>query len=180
MALRMARTMVTGRFARRADLWSPVTTRFRVAPTDLDVLRHMNNGKYLSTLDAARMDLYTRTRLWPVLARRGWYPVVAAQTIEYRRSLLPFERFTVTSRFVGVDTRNAYLEHVFRAGQDECARAFVAARFLSRRGGSITPAELAGAVPAFGAGPTVPPWLERWAGDLRASLPTVVRGGAAS
>lgn len=64
-------------------------SRFRVWPTDLDVLRHMNNGKYLSLMDVARFDLMQRTGTWRVFQEEGWYPVVVNQTISYRKSLNP-------------------------------------------------------------------------------------------
>ncbi|NCD21010.1 MAG: thioesterase, partial [Actinobacteria bacterium] len=41
------------RARRRGQLsvWDVARTPFRVLPTDLDLLFHMNNGKYLSILD---------------------------------------------------------------------------------------------------------------------------------
>lgn len=39
-------------------------TPFLVMPMDLDVLMHMNNGKYFSLMDLGRVDLMIRTRLW--------------------------------------------------------------------------------------------------------------------
>ena len=43
--------------ARRISIWDTARTPFRVVPTDLDLLRHMNNGKYLTLMDLGRMDL---------------------------------------------------------------------------------------------------------------------------
>jgi hypothetical protein len=37
------------------------------------------------------------------LRKRRWYPVVAAQTIQFRRSLYPFKKFQVTTEVVGWD-----------------------------------------------------------------------------
>ena len=39
-------------------------SRFRVWPTDLDILNHMNNGKYLSVMDIGRFDLMQRNGVW--------------------------------------------------------------------------------------------------------------------
>jgi len=44
---------------------------FRVLPTDLDVLGHMNNGVYLSIMDLGRMDLLQRSGVWSRLLGAG-------------------------------------------------------------------------------------------------------------
>ena len=69
-----------GRGDRPLSIWDTAATAFRVAPTDLDLLGHMNNGRYLTIMDLARLDLMTRSGFWARLRRRGWYPVVAGQT----------------------------------------------------------------------------------------------------
>ncbi|MBN9612912.1 MAG: thioesterase family protein [Actinobacteria bacterium] len=112
-------------------------SHFRVWPTDLDVLRHMNNGKYLSIMDVARFDLMQRNGVLAVFKREGWYPVVVGQTISYRKSLNPWKRFTIESKIIGFDEQAVYLEQRFvrpdRAGASEIyARAFVRARILRR------------------------------------------------
>jgi acyl-CoA thioesterase FadM len=58
----------------RADVFDVVRLAFRVLPTDLDIYRHMNNGRYLSIADVARFDMLRRTGLWEMLNRHGWYP----------------------------------------------------------------------------------------------------------
>ncbi|WP_235926267.1 thioesterase family protein [Actinokineospora pegani] len=171
MGLRLLRVALPAYLPARAgaDVLAPATTRFLVVPGDLDVLRHMNNGRYLSIMDVARMDLFTKTGLWRTAADNGWHPVVAAQTIAYRRSLRLWERFTVRTRLIGVDSHNLYFDQRFRLGEVECARAVVGCRFLRRTGGSVTPAELAEAFGGFGELPELPAWVPRWATDLRAA-----------
>jgi len=44
---------------------------FRVVPTDLDVLGHMNNGVYFSLMDLGRIDLMIRTGAWKRLTALG-------------------------------------------------------------------------------------------------------------
>jgi hypothetical protein len=57
LLLRTVWLVLTARFRSRCHVLGPVRTPFRVLPTDLDVLRHMNNGVYKSLLDLARTDL---------------------------------------------------------------------------------------------------------------------------
>src|SRR5699024_7008731 len=53
--------------------------RLTTLPTDIDVLRHMNNGRYLSLFDLGRWDMTTRTGLGDAFRDHGWYAVVASE-----------------------------------------------------------------------------------------------------
>ena len=46
--------------------------RLRTLPTDIDLLGHMNNGRYASLFDLGRFDLLTRTGIWQTMDERGW------------------------------------------------------------------------------------------------------------
>ncbi|HWD62682.1 MAG TPA: thioesterase family protein, partial [Humibacter sp.] len=65
------------RFGKHLGHYDVAVTKFRVLPTDLDILRHMNNGVYLSIFDIGRFDMLRRNGVWQIFADRGWYPVVA-------------------------------------------------------------------------------------------------------
>lgn len=134
---RLAWLWIVGRFRSRVPAEGPCRTPFRVLPTDLDVLRHVNNGVYLSLMDLARVDLMRRSGLFAELARRGWYPVVTAETIQFRRSLEPFERFSIVTRVLGWDDRAIVVGQEFERGGETVARALVRARFLRREGGTV-------------------------------------------
>ncbi len=122
-------------------------SNFRVWPTDIDIFRHMNNGKFLSVMDISRYDLLVRNGVLDLFNREGWYPVVVGQTISYRKSLNPWKRFTIESRILGFDDQAVYLEQRFVrpasrssgiAGQPEIyAQAFVRGRILRRAGGVV-------------------------------------------
>lgn len=122
-------------------------SRFRVWPTDMDMLRHMNNGKYLSIMDVARFDLIQRNGAWDLFEREGWYPVVVGQTISYRKSLNPWQRFWIESRILGFDEQAVYMEQRFVRPDEQrrpevYARAVVRARILRRTGGVVPVAEI--------------------------------------
>lgn len=157
------------RRARRVSLWDEARTPFRVVPTDLDPLRHVNNGKYLSMLDLGRMDLMLRSGFWQSLTDRGWYPVVAAQTITYKRSLTLGQRFELVTRVLGVDERAAYMEQTFVRHGSVVARAVVQARFLRTSGGTVPSAELLDALGGAPADRELPAWVHDWAGAVRIS-----------
>ncbi len=158
------------RFGRRLGHWDVATTRFRVLPTDLDILKHMNNGVYLSIADIGRFDLLTRNGVWAIFGQRGWYPVVASETISFRKSLELWQRFVVESRILGFDEKAVYLEQRFVVNGEIYTQAFIRARFLKRGGGVVTIAELLDAVGPSPSENPVPEWLLQWGVD--AALPS--------
>lgn len=142
-------------------LWDTAVTPFRVVPSDLDVLGHMNNGKYLSLMDLGRMDLMLRSGFWAKVRAHGWYPVVAGQTITYRKSLNLAQRFELRTAVLGFDDRWIFMEQTFTSGDVVYAHAVVRARFLKQSGGSVSHdeiAELAGGYPDL----NLPEWLHGW------------------
>jgi YbgC/YbaW family acyl-CoA thioester hydrolase len=137
-----------------------------VAVADLDELRHMNNGTYLSLLDHARLDLLERTGIWPKLRAANVYPVVSAQTISYRKSLNRGQRFAIESRVLGFDERSVVLEQRFVVGDEVYARAFVAGRFLRDAGGVVPLDELGAIVGVDPAAHPVPEWMHDWLANI--------------
>ena len=130
--LRHAKVLVGPRKA--GDALEGATVRFRVWPNDLDMNRHMNNSRFLAMMDVGRYDLTRRTGLLQAVRRAGWFPVVAAQAIRFRKSLRPFATYELHTRVGGWDEKSFYLEQVFRKGGDVVAVAWVRARFLSKDG----------------------------------------------
>lgn len=141
-------------------------TNFITLPTDLDVNRHMNNGKFFSIMDIARTDLTVRSGVWDIVKQLGWYPVVVGETLSFRKSLNLWQRFTIESRVLGFDDKAVTVEQRFvvadgNGGEEVIARGFVRARFLKKSGGTVSNAEL---IEAIGAAPRpLPKWLHEWA-----------------
>lgn len=166
--LRMLLTSAWGRSRRTyRDMWETGVTRFRVQLSDLDTVGHMNNAKYLALMDLGRVDLMMGSGSWKKTQQAGWYPVVAAQSIRYRRSLAPRQRFELHTRVLGIDEKAVYMEQVFRVGDELYAHAVVQCRFLRKSGGSVDAAEL---VELFGGLPedrVLPQWVADWATGVR-------------
>jgi YbgC/YbaW family acyl-CoA thioester hydrolase len=118
-------------------LLDPSVTRLRVRLGDLDLYRHVNNGVYLQMMDIARTNYLADLGAFALLRERGWYPVVAASTMTYRRSLTLGQRFEISTRVVGWDARVVYLEQTFSRNDQLVARGIVAGRFLSTRGDRV-------------------------------------------
>ncbi|XP_029410872.1 protein THEM6 isoform X2 [Nannospalax galili] len=67
----------------------------RVLPSDLDLLLHMNNARYLREADVARAAHLTRCGVLGALRELGAHAVLAASCARYRRELRLFEAFEV-------------------------------------------------------------------------------------
>lgn len=151
--------------------------RLRVLPTDLDVLGHMNNGVYLSLMDLGRMDLLIRSGAWTKLRARGIYPVMANETITFRKSLQPWQLFDIETRLVGYDGKAVYAQQRFVRDGEVYAEAMTRARFLGKNG-PVTMAELSEVTGVDVTSRKPPAWVEDWAAAValpstRAEAPSV-------
>jgi acyl-CoA thioesterase FadM len=159
---RLLLALFAARFRTRCSVLGPCRTPLRVWPGDLDVLFHVNNGVYLSMLDVARVDLMLRSGAFGRLRARGLYPVVAAETIRFRRSLKLFERFEIETRVIGWDEQAFLLTHSFLRRGEVVAEAVIRSRFLKRGGGKASSAEVLAVLEASGPSPELPPFIARW------------------
>jgi len=159
---RLIRVLLTSWLRPRAGLLEETAIGFRVWLTDLDALWHMNNGKYLTIMDLARVDMMIRTGLFRSIRRHGWYPVIASETIRFRKSLRPFQRFEIRTQTLGWDERSFYLRQTFYSGGDTVAVAIVRARFLAKGGGSVAAGELVETIAPGAVSPPLPTYIDDW------------------
>lgn len=162
LCLRLIFFRLLSRRRSRLTMWEAAITPFRVMPSDLDLLGHVNNSKYLAIMDLARIDLMMRAGWWDKFKRQGWYPVVAGLSITYRKSLRLGQSFEVESRLLGMDDRWFYVQQVFRSAGAVYAHAMVRTRFLKRGGGSVGHDEMGEFLGGFPEGLDVPAWVGPW------------------
>jgi acyl-CoA thioesterase FadM len=153
LLLRLFLLIFTARRRPHVPALGPCVTSFRVWPNDLDVLRHMNNGRYFSILDLARVDLMVRSGLWAKLNAAGLYPVVVDERMRFRRPLKLFDRYTVRTTVIGWDEKHIAMEQIFFVDGKEVAGGIVKARMLRKSGGSVSTAELMKMADVQGASP---------------------------
>lgn len=103
----------------------PVVAQFRVKPWDLDLNIHLNNAKYLKYLDKGRVEHIIQCRPIRALYHQQLKLIVANIEISYLRSLMPFQKFTVSSRVTGWDHKYVYYEQVFESRGKRYATAIV-------------------------------------------------------
>lgn len=126
----------------------------------------LSPSHYLSVMDLGRFDLLVRSGVWDSFKRLGYYPVVANQTISYRRSLGPWQRYTLETRIAGYDERAVYVEQRFVVKGEIHAVGYIRGRFLKRSGGVVTmeePADASGIDPSEH---PAPEWLLSWAAHV--------------
>ncbi len=137
--------------------------KLRTLPTDIDLLMHMNNGRYASLFDLGRFDLLIRTGIWDAMASQGWYAVVASESVTFRKSLELWQRFTVESRIFGHDDKAVYQIHRAVVNGEVYAEMIVRARFLRKTGGVVNTEELFTALGRPDDLPPLPEWVSDWA-----------------
>lgn len=161
---------VRSRRASRLDIADVARLRLRVLPTDIDILGHLNNGMYFSFMDLGRMDLLVRAGAWQRLRALGIYPVMANETISFRKSLDLWQRFDLETRLVGLDERAVYAEQRFVVDGEIYAQAMTRGRFLRTTGGTVGTDELGDILGVDVSAHPVPEWVSQWA--ERVALPS--------
>jgi acyl-CoA thioesterase FadM len=163
LLLRLLLTIAISSLKRRIGPFGTSSVRFRVWPNDLDLNMHMNSGRYVSFMDVGRIDLLVRMRLFRDVMRRGWRPIAGATMIRYRRSLTPFERFTLQSRVVTWDEKWFYFEHIMENSKGEVAAIAYVRGLLRGRDGNVAPRDFIAlsAQPDLQS-PPIPEAIARW------------------
>lgn len=141
----------------------PCTTPFRVLPTDLDFLMHMNNAVYFSVMDTARGDWLLRSKVWQRLGKQGLHLVVAGETIQFRKSLTLGQTFEIETRVIAWDDKAFYVEQRFVREGDLWANALVRIRALDKQN---RPVDTNAVLPILDAAhvksPPLPEWVTSW------------------
>lgn len=98
---------------RKLSLMSPARTRFRVWPHDLDLNMHMNNGRYLTLMDLARLDHLRQTCLLGPTIRRKWRPILGDTQMSYFRPLKLFQSYDIESKIEYWDNKWFIMSQTF-------------------------------------------------------------------
>lgn len=160
--LRLLWLLLTQSRRSRCSLLGPCETSLRVYPNDLDIFGHVNNGVYLTMMDLGRTDMMLRSGIFKKIRKAGWYPVVASETIRFRRSLKLGQRFSIHTTVAGWDEKSVFLLQQFVRSGEVVAEAAVNARFLARTGGSVSIADLMSVLEYGDDVPVLPEWIRDW------------------
>lgn len=142
MILRTIIAFLKKRFLAKAHFNEKTTISMRVLPTDLDILMHVNNGVYFSFMDFGRWDMIFRNGVYDAAMKRGWYSVVAGETIKFKKSLELWDKFELHTEIVGYDDKYFFIQQKFMMKEALMASGLVKVRFLKRKGGTVSPQEV--------------------------------------
>ena len=133
---------IVSMFKSKKSIFDEHESSFRVYLNDLDLLFHMNNGRYFTIADLARYEMIKRSGLLLKLHKQKIFSVMAAETMQFRKPLFLFQRFKIKTRLVGWDHRFFYLEHKFVSKKGIHNIAFVKIIFLGKNGERPKPSEI--------------------------------------
>ncbi len=159
---RLFKTLLLARFKPKIGVFDQARVSMRVWPNDLDLNMHANSGRYISFMDIGRIDLLARMRLFRKVTALGWRPLVGGSMITYRKSLLPFERFTVKSRILCWDAKWFYFEHIITNAAGDLAAIATVRGLLRGPNGNVPPAELVALTGESVTSPPIPEFIARW------------------
>jgi len=111
--LRLIWLLLTYRFKPRMAFTDNLDRQMRVMPGDLDFNGHVNNGRYLTLVDLAIIEMFLRSGVLLKAFRQGWRPMLGGSLITYRRGLTPFSRYTLRFQLQSWDDRWNYFRFEF-------------------------------------------------------------------
>lgn len=149
-------------FKPRIDFFEKIVLNLRILPNDLDINRHLNNGRYLTILDFGSMDLFLRSGILFRAIRNGFRPMIGGLIVTYRKGLSLFERCTLTMQIEAWDERWNYFKFEFKKlnGQLSASGYFKGA-LVSKNG--LVPNTVADEIFGYKRGScALPPAVENW------------------
>lgn len=141
----------------------------RVLLWDLDFNLHLNNSRYLSYMDYARIRLLGRLGLINNFFSRKYTGLVGSIDVTYRRSLNFNVRFTITTRMTCWDEKWFYMEQVFRGPQGLATHAMVKTLFRGP-GGNLVPQTVVDRIAPGVVSPPLSLRIREWNASIRESL----------
>lgn len=132
--LRLLLVLIRALFKPRMATLDTSVLRFYVLPNDLDLHRHMNNGRYLSIMDLGRADLMLRTGIFSLVYKNNWIPVVGTVHMRYRRPLKLFQAFELQTRIVYWDDKWVFIEQCIISRGKICAQGTIQGLIRAREG----------------------------------------------
>ncbi|MDH5178979.1 MAG: thioesterase family protein [Gammaproteobacteria bacterium] len=153
LIFRMLWLLISVRFKTRLPAVRPENElTLRVLPNDLDINLHMNNGRYLTICDLSRVDMFLRTGLAKAMVQNKWMPIITEHTMQYKKALRLFQKYTVHMAITDWDERNFHMTHTFKVGDRIVAEGTSKGVIYSKKDGVIPPEQVMETVSQYRAG----------------------------
>ncbi|RIJ20625.1 thioesterase [Henriciella barbarensis] len=167
---RLLSVFLRANFARpRVSLFDTTRLRSRVMLTDQDMFAHMTNSRYFSFSDLAVINYIVRTGTWPKLRKRGWFPVVCAESVTFSRMLSWRDRFEIETRLIGWTDTYMCLQHDFIRDGKPTAMVRIIARFASRKRDRVTMDDVVAYLGVERTSPALPAEFENMVADVESA-----------
>jgi acyl-CoA thioesterase FadM len=140
------------------DGLATTVVRMRVWPLDLDLNRHVTNGRYFTLADVGRMDFVLRSGAFRVALRNKALPVVGDTWGKFRRELKLFEAFEIHTRILGWDHKWSVMEHRFVSRGRVVGVVVMRGLFRSAKG-TLPAADFVRELGLAEVSPAMPEWL---------------------
>lgn len=151
----------------------------RVWPNDIDFNFHLNNSRFLTCMDYARMHQITTTGIFDVVWRHRFVPLVGSVYITYRRPLHLLAKFQIATRTVAWDERWFYKEQIFSYSGRLAAIAWVKGTFHDGQG-TVDPQRIIDEIEPGQISPPIPEGMRTWNALTRENLQRAEVRAAAS
>lgn len=129
---RLAPVVLAARLRADGSLVSRLVQRVRLSEIDANL--HVNQAVYPKLFELGRADWLVRSGTWNRWRGAGMNPMVAEQTLTYRRELKPFARFTIDTRALRVEGRFLHLQSHVIVGDTVHTKADVKLLFVGPDG----------------------------------------------
>lgn len=132
--LRLFWLLLTYRFKPKLAFGETLIQHRRTWPSDIDINGHMNNGRYLTIVDLATIEMFLRTGLLFKIFKNGWRPMSGGAIITYRRGLLPLSNYELHFTLDSRDERWNYFKFEFMQNQKTAALGLFKAALVGKSG----------------------------------------------
>jgi len=95
-----------------------IETQFRCWPIDLDIFLHMNNAKYVRVAELSRWSVFPSSGMMSLFRERGVMFLVVDQRIQYFKSIVPYQKYTVQTSIVYSQKNDKWLYYIHTFVQD--------------------------------------------------------------
>ena len=150
----------------------------RVWPYDIDWNMHMNNSRYQSYMDYARLRAVVRCGVMEQVLGKHWAPLVGGVLMTFRRSLHIWEQYNLETRIRCWDDRWFYIEQNFYGRQGLATAAWVKALFRDPKTGNVPPQQLLESVEPGITSPAIPRSMTEWNESTRDQLAFATTGAS--
>lgn len=158
---RLSKLLLSRPWRRQVSPDSTIVTTMRVWPFDLDINRHVTNGRYFSMADIARMDYLFRSGAYKVALEHKALPIVGDNWGKFRKELKLFQKFEIHTRMLGWDEKWIFVQHDFK--RHNRVLGSVIMRGVFRAGRTILkPSAFVEGMGLPSESPALPLWISQW------------------